>query len=221
MGSLPVRAGCSAGLCCSWICLLTLSCHSAPPIAARAPKRPIVSRPHTPAHESHPTRVRSVRTSLELTLPNRAHWTVDDEHERWLVARHPATSSELRLRTWVAPRIVTAEDCERQARLWRRQIPLTDEQSIVTRLPLTAPRAYRGDLSVLVSPDQSGSIVGAVIGFGASVGRCYAVVFTTQDKGDGAEDRLARRLERIVDDVLTTVRVLDVEDRGSGLRPER
>jgi hypothetical protein len=165
--------------------------------------------------------VHSVRTSLELTLPNRAHWSIDDEHERWFVARHPATASELRLRTWVAPRIVTAEDCERQARLWRRQIPSIDEESIVTRVPLTAPRGFRGNVSVVVSPDQSGAIVGAAIGFGASVGRCYAVVFTTQEKGDGAEDRLARRLERIVDDVLTTVRVLDVEDRGSGLRPER
>jgi hypothetical protein len=168
--------------------------------------------------------LRSVRTSLELTLPNLSHWSVDDEHEHWLVARHPATASELRLRTWVAPRIVSPADCERQARLWRRQIPPNDEQSIVTRTPLTAPAGFSGRIDVVVTSNPSGAsgaIDGAAIGFGAAVGRCYAVVFTTQDKGNGAEERLARRLERIVDEVLTTVRVLDVEDRGTGLRPER
>lgn len=153
-------------------------------------------------------------------MPSRAHWSVDDEHERWLVVRHTATASELRLRTWVAPRIVNASDCEKQARLWRPAIPSIDDQNVVTKAPLSAPSGFAGQLSVLVAAVPDGTIDGAVLGFGAKVGRCYAVVFTTQEHGIGAEDRLARRLELVVDDVLSTVKVLGVEDRGSGLGPE-
>jgi hypothetical protein len=152
-------------------------------------------------------------------LPSRPRWRVD-ERDRWLVARHLATGSELRLRTWPAPRIVTAEDCERQARLWRREIPPVDEASVVATEPLTAPIGFRGRFSVLVAAGAGGTIDGAVLGFAAKVGRCYAVVFTTQESGNGAENRVARHLAQIVDEVLSSVKVLSVEDRGSGLRPE-
>lgn len=203
-------------------CLSSLGCHAAAPALTEtpAPARAVVSR-DSGGRRASPEPVLSLRTSLEVSLPDRSQWRVDDEHERWLVARHPATRSELRLRTWTAPRVVRADDCERQARLWRREIPSADEQSVVTRVPLPAPSGFRGDVVVLVSPDPGGAIDGAVLGFGAAVGRCFAVVFTTQAAGDRAEDRLARRLERVVVEVLASVRVLGVEDRGSGLRPER
>lgn len=199
--------------------LLLLGCHRRP---AATPNHARTSpEPRRVLRASPPGVVRSTRTSLELTLPSRSHWQVDDEHERWLVARQPVTHSVLRLRTWVAPRTTRPDDCERQARLWDPKIPRSDEESVVTKGPLRAPPDVVGDVIVSVVPAPGETIEGAAVGFGASVGRCYAVVFTTQERGSAAEARLARRLELIVDHVLPTVKILRVEDRGSGPTPDR
>lgn len=160
--------------------------------------------------------VESRRQSLVLTLPMRESWRIDDAVEPWFLARHAATGSELRLRTWPAPRQVRAEECQTQARLWRPSIPPIREEAVVRR-KLSAPAAFSGEVVVGVEPGGDG-LEGHVLAFGATVGRCYAAVFTTRASGPGSEDTLGRRLVLIVEAVLPRVRLLGVEDRAKAVR---
>ncbi len=163
--------------------------------------------------------VQSRRQSLVVRLPVRAAWRVNDDAEPWFLASHPATGSELRLRTWSAPRQVRADECQAQARLWRPSIPPLDDEAVVRRR-LRAPGDFAGEVVVGVAPGESG-LEGHALAFGASVGRCYAAVFTTKVSGPGSEEALGRRLVLIVDGVLGRVRVLGVEDRADAARETR
>ena len=160
--------------------------------------------------------VESRRQSVVVRLPVRAAWRIDDDAEPWFLARHPATESELRIRTWSAPRQVRPEECQAQARLWRPSIPPIEDETVVRRR-LRAPDAFFGEVVVAVAPGVSG-LEGHALAFGASVGRCYAAVFTTRVTGPGSEEALGRRLVLIVDGVLGRVRVLGVEDRADAAR---
>src|SRR4030095_6641264 len=88
--------------------------------------------------------VRSLRHSLELPLRPRTGWTLDDKTDPWFVARHSSTTSELRARTWTAPRLVQPAECEAQARLWRPDLPPSAGDTAVVRRALSAPDGYRG-----------------------------------------------------------------------------
>jgi hypothetical protein len=154
--------------------------------------------------------VESRRQSLVVRLPQRDAWRLDDR-QPWFLARHPGTGSELKLRTWLAPRLVRPEECEDQARLWLRSIPASHPEAVVRRR-LRAPAGFSGELVVGVEPGNEG-LEGHALAFGAGVGRCYAAVFTTRVSGTGSEDALGRRLVLIVEGVLERVQERKIEDR--------
>ncbi|MEP7050974.1 MAG: hypothetical protein ABJB12_11490 [Pseudomonadota bacterium] len=160
------------------------------------------------------SRVRSTDLDfpLELRLPSKSAWQITDG-PTWLVARHEPTSSELAVRTWRAERLVRRSDCAAQARLARLSIPEIKEEAVVDRRALGTPRDFDTELVVGVEPTAHG-ISGYAIAFGASVGRCYAAVFTTRVEGRGAEQELAARLGLVVDRVLGSVRLRSVDDRA-------
>ena len=92
-------------------------------------------------------------------------------------------------------------------------IPLVRDEAVVERRTLTAPAGFDTELVVGVEPGAQG-ISGYAIAIGASVGRCYAAVFTTQVSSRGAEEEVAGRLGLIVDRVLSGVRVRSVDERA-------
>jgi hypothetical protein len=192
--------------------------------ASSAPEPVRKARARSPAQQMLPSEltdagwvsVESRRQSLVLALPMREAWRIDDAREPWFLARHAATGSELRLRTWPAPRQVRADECQAQARLWRPSIPPIRDEAVVTR-KLSAPEAFAGEIIVGVEPGGDG-LEGHVLAFGATVGRCYAAIFTTRASGPGSEDTLGRRLVLIVEAVLPRVRLLGVEDRVKAAR---
>jgi hypothetical protein len=149
---------------------------------------------------------------LELELPDKANWQIH-EGPSWLVAEQRSSSSQLALRTWRAERLVQRADCEAQARLTRISIPLVHDDAIVERRVLSAPRDFDNELLVGVEPSALG-VSGYALVFGASVGRCYAAVFTTSDNGKDAELTVAARLGLVVDRVLSQVRVRSVDERA-------
>lgn len=149
---------------------------------------------------------------IELTLPGKASWKIS-EGPSWLVVEQPASSSQLALRTWRADRTVRRAECQAQARLARPSIPNVHDDVIVDRQALSTPAEFDSELLVGVEPDALG-ISGYVLVFGAGVGRCYAAVFTTRVTGKGAEQEVATRLERVVDRVLSHVRVRSVDERA-------
>jgi hypothetical protein len=196
-----------------------LSPPAAGPATAAAPQRPEPKLVPSELDDTAWADVASRRQSLVVRLPMRATWRVTDDDEPWFLALHAGTGSELRLRTWLAPRQVRPEECQAQARLWRPSIPPIDDEAVVRRR-LRAPSDFSGEIVVGVAPGESG-LEGHALAFGASVGRCYAAVFTTRVSGPGSEEALGRRLVLIVDGVIGRVRVLGVEDRADAARESR
>ena len=159
-------------------------------------------------------RVRSHRLDfpIELALPDKASWLIE-EGPTWLVAEHRPSSSQLALRTWRAERVVRRAECEAQARLGRPTIPIVNEETVVERRPLTAPADFDSELVVGVEPTVLG-LSGYALVIGASVGRCYAAIFTTSVQGNDAELVVAARLGLAVDRVLSHVRTRSVDERA-------
>jgi len=187
--------------------------------ASGAPKPPTRAAPSTSTSPSgFPDgaggRVRShvLDFPVEFTLPNKASWRLT-EGPSWLVAEHRSSSSQLALRTWRADRVLRRADCEAQARLGRSSIPIVHDEAVVERYALLAPADFDSELVVGVEPSALG-LEGYALVIGASVGRCYAAVFTTRVSGQGAEREVAARLGLVVDRVLSHVRVLRVEERA-------
>jgi hypothetical protein len=157
--------------------------------------------------------VSSSRQSLVIPLPQASRWSVDDSSTPWLVARDRASASELRARGWSAALRARPGDCERQVRLWRPETPPSTGATIVDRRRLGVPAGYESDLVVGVHRSPTGAVEGYALLFGASIGRCIAVVYTTYALGAGDADAVAQRLAVIVDGSLTQLRLHGIEDR--------
>ncbi|HYQ28249.1 MAG TPA: hypothetical protein VER04_13560 [Polyangiaceae bacterium] len=149
---------------------------------------------------------------IEFTLPAKASWQLT-EGPSWLVLEHRPSSSQLALRTWRADRLLRRAECEAQARLGRKAIPIVHEEAVVDRHALLAPADFDNELVVGVEPSALG-LEGYALVIGASVGRCYAAVFTTRVSGERAELEVAARLGLVVDRILSHVRVLAVDERA-------
>ena len=161
-----------------------------------------------------PRRVRS-RTldfPIELVLRGGEDWQIA-EGPAWLVANHRSSSSQLALRTWRAERLVRRAECEAQARLGRPNIPAVQEDTVVDRHALATPADFDTELVVGIEPSARG-IEGYALVIGATVGRCYAAIFTTNVGGRDAEREVAARLGLVVDRVLSHVRVRSVDERA-------
>ncbi len=206
--------------------LLVLACGCS--ASSRAPARAAAPGPTAAATATEPSppasrpalqaqswgAVTSLRFSLVVKLPEHRAWQVDDHTSHWLLLRHPASDSELRVRTWRAARLVRPDDCERQARLWRPEIPTPTADTALDQRQLASPAGYTTRVVAGVQPSrQSGTLEGFVLAFGADVGRCFAFVYTTRASGPGAEASIGDRLALIDNGVLPAVRMRSIDDR--------
>jgi hypothetical protein len=165
-----------------------------------------------PDTRSERLRSRSLDVPIELMLPEKASWRISDG-PLWLDAERAATFSKLALRTWRADRLVRRSDCAAQARLARSTIPTVNDESVIDKRPFAAPAGFDSELVVGVEPSARG-IEGYAIVFGASVGFCYAAVFTTTASGADAEQNVATRLGVAVDRILSGVHTRSVDARA-------
>lgn len=211
--SRVVWGACTIALCAS--------CASGAPQEAastpRARERSAALRHDDPARLRGASwrRVALPRFALAVPLPEFSEWRIDDESEHWFVARHPASNSELRVRAWSANRSVTPNQCETQARLWLPSLPAPAADDAVEIRRLRAPSGYHGELIVGVRLLAGGAeLEGYALAFGATVGRCYASVFTTRALGPEAEERVGSTLAVIAGGLLERVEVAQVEDRA-------
>lgn len=149
---------------------------------------------------------------IEVPLPDKSSWQIS-EGPSWLVAEQRSSSSQLALRTWRADRLVRRAECEAEARLGRPTIPIVRADAVVDRRALSDPADFDNELIVGVEPNAFG-ITGYALVFGASVGRCYAAVFTTRVSGKNAEVEVAIRLSLVADRILSHVRVRSVDERA-------
>ena len=172
----------------------------------------MLARDHFPDGPALRVRSRELDFPIELKLPSKPSWQIADG-PTWLVLRHTQTSSELAVRTWRAERLVRRSDCEAQARLGRASIPIVHDEAVIDRRTLATPSDFDTELSVGVEPTTQG-LSGYAIAIGASVGRCYAAVFTTRVSGNGAEQEVAARLGIVVDQIFNSVRLRSVDERA-------
>jgi hypothetical protein len=197
--------------------LLVGACGPAGPATSEAaapapsPAPPAAPRPELP--DSGWGLLSSARFSLELPLPDRAAWQLDDRSTPWLRAAHAATRSELLARTWRAARTVRRSECESQARLWRPATPELDPDSLLERRELDAPPGWSTELAAAVRPLADQQLEGVALAFGASAGRCLAILYTTRDSGPGAEAAIGRRLALVTAEVIPRVRLRSIDER--------
>ena len=149
-------------------------------------------------------------------LPDKASWRISDG-PTWLEAEHSPSSSKLALRTWRAERLVRRTDCAAQARLARPTLPIVRDEAVLEQRAFAAPQGFDSELVVGVEPSAAG-VAGYAFVFGATVGYCYAAVFTTTASGSGAEQEVAARLGIAVDRIFSSVHTRSVDDRAARRR---
>ncbi|HMJ15627.1 MAG TPA: hypothetical protein VK524_29625 [Polyangiaceae bacterium] len=155
------------------------------------------------------------RFALVVPLPEFAEWSIDDTSERWFVARHEGSRSELRVRGWSAARLGSDEQCESQARAWLPSIPEPAPDDAVEIRRLRSPSGYHGRVIAGVRLAQDGAeLEGYALAFGAAVGRCYAAVFRTRATGARAEWLVGASLAVVAGGLLERVEATRVEDRA-------
>ena len=187
---------------------------AASPAPAPAPAAPAGLSPASRFLDADASRVRSrsLDFPLELWLPDKPSWQIA-QTPTWLDLEHRPSSSRLSLRTWRAERLVQRGECEAQARLGRPTIPSVRSEAVVERRALSTPAGFDSELVVGVEPSARG-LSGYALVFGATVGGCYAAIFTTSVTGNDAELEVAARLGLVVDRILSRVRVRSVDERA-------
>ncbi|MRG93888.1 hypothetical protein [Polyangium spumosum] len=127
----------------------------------------------------------SARFDLALPLPEGASFRVDDRTERWLVARHDATSSVLLVRAWREDETMNHARCEARARTWR-DLPTRDGRRLVSASRLGVPADHDTLVEILLgsAAPSAGPAEGFVLAFGGWAKRCFVYVFSTRDTSE-------------------------------------
>ena len=148
--------------------------------------------------DAHWGKFASKRFDLTIALPDGHAWRIDDHKTHWLVASHPASSTVVRVRMWREPELMSRDRCERRARDWTRDIPIIADARLLERRSepeLPAPGYDTELVSGIANAQRQGELVeGFILGFGASMKRCIAMVLTTSSNGPGASERVGDRL---------------------------
>ncbi|HET9956041.1 MAG TPA: hypothetical protein VFQ61_16155 [Polyangiaceae bacterium] len=180
----------------------------------RAPARPARSAVGSadPEWESGWSKRWLARQALTLELPDAAHWRKGTK-VRSFVIEHPASHSVLKVESERAERLVRPADCEQRARLAWPEAPRGDDASRVDARRLDVPPGYVTQVEVLVLPLQEDTAEGHVLAFGAAVGRCLALHFTTRASGPERFERIAERLGLVTGRLLPSITPLSADDR--------
>lgn len=172
-----------------------------------------------PAPEPRPRdaewgRLRVVSRALELELPELSAWRYR-AGKSWVRLTHAASDSVLELWVARAERTVRPADCEARGRLARADLWRPSPELVIDRRVLDFPPGFRTELTLgLGAESRPGEVVtGHVIAFGAAVGRCLGVHFTTRASGEGADAEIARRLALMADRAIPSLVLRSVDDR--------
>jgi hypothetical protein len=155
---------------------------------------------------------------LAFPLPDPAGWRLDQREQHSWVALHPRSSSQLVVRAWHFDGIPRADDCERQARLWRRDLPQLAPSEVVARDERLLAGAYRGRVTIGVRAAASPAperLFGSELGFRTDARECLLLAISTSAAGPGARQVIAERLATIAGTVFERARRLRIEERVS------
>lgn len=154
--------------------------------------------------------------SLTFPLPDPGGWRRDRAETRSWVASHDATGSRLLVRAWQHDAIARIEDCERQARLWRPELPALGPEELVEVKQATLAGSYTSQVSVGIlaeDPAAPDTLHGHALAFGSDARSCLLLAFSTAASGPEALRVLAERLGVISQGVFGGVRRLQIAER--------
>jgi hypothetical protein len=152
---------------------------------------------------------------LELTLPDASGWRHDPRQRATWVATHAATGSVLVARTWRADTISRPEDCEREMRLWRPDLPvLRSEERFESRQLSLAGGYVASFTSGARSTAAPGRLVLGHAQLFASDGRsCMCLAFSTSAEGADAARAIGERLALVSRLVFERARRIGIDAR--------
>jgi hypothetical protein len=200
--------------------LLCAALHGACAAASAAPHNP-ANAAQTPPASGFGAELRTIEAKgqgLAFPLPDPAGWRLDKREKYCWVALHRRSSSQLVVRSWHFEGIPRADDCEREARLWRSDLPQPAPADVIAENERLLAGAYRGRVTVSVRAAPSSApelLLGDVLGFGSDARDCLMLAFSTSAAGPGARQVIAERLATIAGTVFERARRLQIEERVS------
>lgn len=185
--------------------------------ASPAPPPPVATSQPPPASELDGgfRSVEAAGQGLELDLPDADGWRHDGREARSFVAVHPATGSRLLIRAWMAVAIARPDDCEREMRLLRPELPaLAPAERIEDRsLHVAGDHTARLVAGVVPSRAAASELEGHALLFGSDGRRCLALVYSTSARGMSAPRVIGERLGSMTRVTFERVRRLGIEER--------
>lgn len=166
--------------------------------SARAPAPPVVAG--TGWATGRFVAYESLAHGFSLPLPEDPGWQIEDQKDRWLIARHPAAKTEIVARMLATDGLANRARCERRARDLR-PLPEREGAMILERRRVDLPDGFDTVLEVGLTPSSPGEpIEGFLLAIGGWSKRCFVLALVTRADGPQAEatvgDRLALFVER-------------------------
>ena len=182
------------------------------PVGAPRHEREAASRAFSGGYRT----IEAVGQSLEFPLPDAQGWRRDPREKRTWMARHLATGSTLMVRAWGHDDVAHTEDCERQARLWRPELPEPAAHELLDAREQLLAGVYAGRLTLFVrgaAPGAPSLLTGYALAFGSDARSCLMLAFSTSASGPSASSDLAERLGVMAEAVFARARRVGIGER--------
>lgn len=163
--------------------------------------------------------VEATGQGILLPLPDADAWRRDPRESRTWVARHTATQSRLLARTFRADGVARGDDCERQMRLWRRDLPVIPPEARVESRRVRLDGDFAGELVTYAEGPIAHAVTGNALLFASDGRQCLCLVFSTSAEGADAASIVGARLGSITRVGFERVRRIGIE--ASVRAPER
>lgn len=210
----------------AWLALCTSGCAAG---AAPAPSAPVGTLRVSEEQVSAPARgressrfdagfrsIEAIGQGLEFPLPDAQGWRRDPREKQSWVARHRQTTSTLVVRAWEHDDVARIEDCERQARAWRPNLPEAAPEEVLEQREQVLAGVYRARVVLFVraaAPASGSALSGHALAFGSDARSCLMLAFSTAASGPRATDDVAERLAVVAQGVFGRARRVGIGER--------
>lgn len=160
--------------------------------------------------------IEAIGQGLEFPLPDAQGWRRDSREKRSWVARHRQTTSTLVVRSWEHDDVARIEDCERQARAWRPNLPEAASEEVLEQREQVLAGVYRARVVLFVraaTPAPGSTLSGHALAFGSDARSCLMLAFSTAASGPRAKSDVAERLAIVAQGVFGRARRVGIGER--------
>ena len=208
---------------CLALCALGCAAGAQPPPGSVETERASEQRESAPtgARETRPfdagfRSIEAIGQGIELPLPDAQGWRRDPREKRSWVARHRQTTSTLVVRRWEHDDVARIEDCERQARAWRPNLPEAAPEELLEQREQVLAGLYRARVVLFVraeTPAPGSTLSGHALAFGSDARSCLMLAFSTAASGPRSRDDVAERLAIVAQGVFGRARRVGIGER--------